>query len=180
MLVLICEGPYISIDIKLHDAKRKMNTDKSHKSLDWKYNNPFISEWKIDKTHIDHYQHTNNVAYLARQEALAWEHSRSLGLSMDDYRSLDRGMAIVQHELKYHAASHENNRIACATWIISCDSKFRLSRYFQFINIDSGQTVYSAKTQFVCIQLSTGAPKRMPQAFVSAYGKAANSGQIND
>lgn len=148
-----------------------MNTNLNF--LDWKYNEPFISEWKINTTHIDHYQHTNNVAYLARQETLAWEHSTYLGLSFSDYEKEDRAMAITQHELNYHAASHENDTLACATWILACDNKFRLSRFFQFINVETNKTVYSASTKFVCIQLSSGMPKKMPQSFISVYGKAA-------
>ena len=141
--------------------------------LDWKYNAPFISEWCIDDSHIDHYQHTNNVAYLARQEALAWEHSTCLGLSFDDYKREDRAMAITHHQLNYHLASHENDTLACATWIIACDEKCRLSRFFQFINVATNKTVYSATTQFVCIKLSSGIPIKMPPSFKSIYGNAA-------
>lgn len=147
----------------------------SHASLDqisWQYQRPFVSLWTIEESHIDHYQHTNNVAYLSRVEALAWEHSQSLGLSFADYQTIDRAMVIVQHQLNYHAPSHLADSLACATWIVSCDKKFRLSRRFEFINLKNNKTVFTAKTDFVCVSLRTGMPKLMPKTFVETYSKA--------
>ena len=141
--------------------------------LEWRHHGPFIGEWTIDVSHIDHYQHTNNLAYLARLEKLAWEHSNALGLQFADYESLDRAMVITQHELNYHLPSHLDDTLACATWIVSCDEKFRLSREFQYINIANGKTIFTAKTHFVCVSLRTGMPKRMPEAFSRIYGNVA-------
>lgn len=141
--------------------------------LNWTHPAPFISEWKIEASHIDHYQHTNNLAYLARLEKLAWEHSNAIGLRFTDYESLDRAMVITQHELNYHLPSHLNDTLACATWIVSCDEKFRLSREFQYINTVSGKTIFTAKTHFVCVSLCTGMPKRMPDDFKRIYGHVA-------
>lgn len=141
--------------------------------LDWLYPEPFISQWQIDATHIDHYQHTNNIAYLARLELLAWEHSKLLGLTFADYESLDRAMVITQHELNYHLPSHLGDTLACATWIVSCDEKFRLCREFQYISLESERTIFTAKTHFVCVSLKTGMPKKMPVAFKNIYGHVA-------
>lgn len=141
-------------------------------SLDWQQAQPFISEWIIQAEHIDHYLHTNNVAYLTRLEKLAWEHSNSLGLLFDDYKALDRAMVITKHELHYHAPSHLGDTLACATWIVKCDNKFRLQRQFQFINLSTQKTCFSATTDFVCVSLSKGLPKKMPTEFTNVYGKA--------
>lgn len=145
--------------------------DDQISELAWQHSAPFISKWKIDISHIDHYQHTNNLAYLARLEKLAWEHSNALGLQFADYERLDRAMVITQHELNYHLPSHLGDELACATWIISCDEKFRLSRAFQYINMSSGKTIFTAKTHFVCVSLRTGMPKRMPDSFKRIYGQ---------
>lgn len=145
------------------------------KQLSWQLPNPFIRLWTVKTEHIDHYEHTNNVAYLSRLESLAWEHSRSLGLHFEDYQALDRAMVITQHKLKYHAASHLGDELACATWIVECDKKFRLARRFEFINLHTDLTVFTARTDFVCVTLSSGVPKRMPRDFNIAYGNAITS-----
>jgi acyl-CoA thioester hydrolase len=153
----------------------KQNTlyEEHLRTLNWLHPKPFVCEWKIQSAHIDHYQHTNNIAYLTRLEKLAWEHSASLGLCFTDYQQLDRAMAITQHELNYHLASHLGDTLMCATWILNCDKKLRLSRQFQYINAVSGRTIFSAKTHFVCVSLRTGLPKKMPEIFQNIYGNAA-------
>jgi len=141
-------------------------------TLKWNKAEPFISDWVIDSNSIDHYQHTNNVAYLSRLEKLAWQHSNALGLSILDYQQADRAMVITKHELMYHLPSHLGDTLACATWIVFCDNKFRLRREFQFINTASKKTVFTANTDFVCVSLSSGAPKKMPAQFYNVYGGA--------
>lgn len=113
------------------------------------------------------------MAYLTQLEQLAWGHSQSLGLHFNDYVALDCAMVITQHTLNYHYASHLHDTLACATWITACDKKFRLSRQFQFINVKSQKTVFSASTEFVCVSLKSGLPKRMPPQFMDIYGTAS-------
>lgn len=153
-------------------------SDQRLLALAWQRNLPFVTTWCIQEQHIDHYEHVNNVAYVSQLETLAWQHSNYLGLSMQEYKQLDRGMVIQQHVLNYELASHLHDDIACATWIVSCDNKLRLSREFQFISLRTQKTVFTAKTHFVCVSLSTGSPKKMPKQFVEIYGSAASPHQL--
>lgn len=153
-------------------ANQKPSPMAQFATLKWQYPAPFLASWVIQKTHLDHYQHTNNVAYLTRLEKLAWEHSSALGLKFADYQTLDAAMVITQHQLNYHLPSYLGDTLVCATWIVSCDKKFRLSRYFQYINPETGSTIFSAQTQFVCVSLSTGRPKKMPESFKNIYASA--------
>ena len=145
--------------------------------LNWQLPTPFIQAWAIDDTVIDHYGHVNNVAYISQLERLAWAHSNALGLTIDQYKALDRGMAIRRHEVGYLLACHEGHTIACATWIVGCDKRLNLTRQFQFICTERQKTVFQARTEFVCIALSSGLPKRMPEVFSKTYGDALLSNQ---
>ncbi len=149
-------------------------------SLPWALPSPFVVDWRIEQQHIDHYQHTNNVAYVSMLERLAWSHSNHLGLTIDDYRELDRGMAIARHEIDYLCASHLDDELLCATWIIHCDGRLKLSRRFQFIRASDHNIVLNARTDFVCIALSSGKPKRMPSRFAQIYGDAAIAPNSDD
>ena len=161
-----------------NQVRQILNSDAQHlAALPWERDLPFVNTWTIQKEHIDHYEHVNNVAYVSQLETLAWQHSNALGLSMQKYKSLDRGMVIQQHVLNYKLPAHLGDDIACATWIVSCDLKFRLSREFQFISRHSKKTVFTAQTHFVCVSLSSGAPKRMPPEFSRVYGQAASAHQ---
>lgn len=150
----------------------------NHHELDlpWLLERPHIVPWLITPEHIDHYNHVNNVAYVAQLERVAWSHSNHLGLTIEDYQSLDRGMAISRHEIDYHAAALLDETVYCATWIVHCDSRLKLSRQFQFIRGSDKLTLLTAKTDFVCIALSSGKPKRMPKDFSDVYGQARVSG----
>lgn len=149
-----------------------MNQQTAHPEPKWLYPSPFIRTWKISSEHIDHYNHTNNVAYLARLEKLAWQHSNQLGLYFEDYQALNRAMVITHHKLHYHRASYLDDVLQCATWIEKCDAKLKLTRAFQFFNQRDANLVFSAKTDFVCVELSTGMPRKMPEKFGAIYGGA--------
>lgn len=138
----------------------------------WQLPDPHVIEWQITAEHIDHYNHVNNVAYVAQLEKVAWAHSNALGLDIATYQQLDRGMAISKHVIDYHAAALLGDHLLCATWIIHCDSRLKLSRQFQYIRSSDKRTMLTARTDFVCIALSTGKPKRMPSVFAQHYGLA--------
>lgn len=140
--------------------------------MSWLYPRPFIKHWQICAQHIDHYQHVNNVAYVSQLESTAWAHSNQLGLTIEQYQAIDRGMAISRHEINYLAAVRLGDTVDCATWILECDERLTLTRQFQFIRKSDQKTVLTAKTKFVCITLSSGKPSRMPKAFSTIYGPA--------
>ena len=47
-----------------------------------------------------------------------------------------------------------------------------MDRFFQLIRPADGATLLRARTTFVCIELSTGRPRRMPAEFLEGYGRA--------
>ncbi|MCV2883090.1 acyl-CoA thioesterase [Aestuariibacter sp. AA17] len=128
--------------------------------------------WTVTEPEIDHYQHVNNAEYVKQLERVAWSHSNSLGLTLEMYRECDRAMAIRRHEIDYLASAYLGDELLCATWIVTCDKKLKLTRQFQIIRKTDGLTILKASTQFVCIAMSTGKPKKMPTLFADIYGKA--------
>ena len=140
--------------------------------LNWMLPKPHVISWQIQPEEIDHYNHVNNVEYVSKLEQVAWSHSNALGLTIEEYQSLDRGMAISRHEIDYLSAALLNDELLCATWIVHCDRRLKLARQFQFIRPSDGATMLKARTEFVCIALSSGKPKRMPKRFADVYGNA--------
>ncbi|MNY51707.1 hypothetical protein D3C86_1873220 [compost metagenome] len=47
-----------------------------------------------------------------------------------------------------------------------------MTRRFQLIRPSDATTLLRAQTTFVCIELSSGRPKRMPAEFIEGYGAA--------
>lgn len=139
--------------------------------MSWDFDNPHTYDITVQADDIDELGHANNAIYVRWLERCAWQHSKSLGLGLEEYRELDRAMAIVHHQIDYLAAAYEGDELTMATWIVHWDKKLRMTRHFQLCRQSDGLTLLRARTTFACIELSTGRPKRMPPLFVEGYGK---------
>jgi acyl-CoA thioester hydrolase len=140
--------------------------------MTWDMSNPFVIDIKVGADDIDGLGHANNAVYVSWLERCAWRHSQSLGLDLAEYRRLDRAMAVLRHEIDYLAAAYEDQELQMATWIVESDQKLKMDRRFQLVRPEDGATLLRARTTFVCIELSSGRPKRMPTEFVEGYGSA--------
>jgi len=142
--------------------------------INWDHARPFIHEVTVEPQHIDDFQHTNNIVYLTWMAKTAWEHSKALGFDFAAYARINRGMVVRRHELDYLAPSHEGDKVLCATWITGNDGKLRLRRRFQFVKAETGVTLLRGMSEFVCINIETGRPTRMPQEFIDTYALTAH------
>lgn len=138
----------------------------------WDHPQAFVIELEVQAEHIDELGHANNAVYVTWLEQCAWQHLQSLGLGLSDYRRLDRAMAVLRHEIDYLASAFVGERLQLATWITDSDQRLKMKRSFQLIRPADRQTLLRAQTTFVCIELSSGKPRRMPVEFVEGYGKA--------
>ena len=143
----------------------------------WDHANPHILHTQVAPGDIDGLNHTNNAVYVQWCEQSAWSHSRALGLDLQRYRELDRAMAVLHSEYNYLAASREGEQIAVGTWIVDWDRKLSMTRHFQVIRVDDGITLLRGIVRFVCIELSTGKPRRLPREFIGGYGSVVLSEQ---
>jgi len=141
-------------------------------SIAWDHPAPFTREYEVKTADIDGLQHTNNTVYVKWCEQAAWAHSVALGLNLDRYRQLDRAMAIRRSEYDYLQASQAGDKVIAGTWITGWDRRLTMLRRFQIVRPADGVTLLRGSMHFVCIQISTGRPRRMPAAFIEGYGPA--------
>lgn len=144
----------------------------TQRDLAWDHPGPFTLYSRVKAEDIDGLQHTNNAVYVKWCEQTAWAHSGALGLDLDTYRRLDRAMAITHSEYHYLQASREGDEIAVGTWILAWDGRITMRRGFQVIRVGDGATLLRGAMRFVCIELSTGRPRRLPPEFIAGYGPA--------
>jgi acyl-CoA thioester hydrolase len=140
--------------------------------VNWDKSTPFVVSIRVDSSDIDELGHVNNAAYVRWLERCAWRHSESLGLGVAEYKTLDRAMVVLRHEIDYLAAAYLHDEVMVATWIVASDNKLRLTRHFQIMRANDQATLLRARSNFVCIELSSGKARRMPEIFVETYGKA--------
>lgn len=139
---------------------------------DWDYPSPFTLALTPAREHIDGLDHTNNAVYVQWCEQAGWAHSEALGLSLDDYRRLDRAMAIREGHYEYLLPSVEGDALVLGTWLTASDGKLTMERRFQLKRTSDGVTLMRGRWALICIEISSGRPKRMPAEFVAVYDAA--------
>ena len=138
-------------------------------SIQWDVAHPFTLPLIVAAEEIDDYRHVNNAAYVRWLDRCAWAHSAAAGISIEDCKGMDRGMAVRRSELEYLAPAFLNDSIIVATWITHNDRRLRINRSFQVVAAGTGKTLLRASLEYVCLMLSTGRPVRMPPEFAKRY-----------
>lgn len=136
---------------------------------EWDLPDPFTIEVLAGPETIDSYGHVNNTVYIGWLEQCAWAHSEAVGFSEARCIEMKRGMAVRNLNVEYLAACYEGDRILVANWLVTNDGKLRATRRFQLINQTRGQIALRGEVLYVCMNLETGRPVRLPAEFVAAY-----------
>jgi acyl-CoA thioester hydrolase len=89
---------------------------------------------------------------------------------------MDRAMAIRQATYDYLLPTRQGEALILATWLTGSDGKLAMTRCFQLRRDADGATVLRGRWELVCIELSSGRARRMPEAFLSVYGAALVAG----
>lgn len=138
-------------------------------AADWDLPNPHVVTLEVVASDIDAYDHVNNAVYLSWFDRVAWAHSASLGIELEECVRIRRGMAAHRTEIDYQRAAVLGDRVSVGTWIVSTDGKLRVERRFQVRRAPEAQTLARARTDYVCINLDSGRATRMPESFSKAY-----------
>lgn len=135
----------------------------------WDLPSPFIHRVSAQGTDIDAYGHVNNSVYLRWLDETAWAHSTALGVTPEDCVKLCRGMVVWKSQLNYLAPAFAGDALEVATWLVFVDARLRADRRFQIVRAADRRTVLRGLIHYVCADLESGRPKRMPAAFAENY-----------
>ena len=136
----------------------------------WDFVDPFLWPVTVEAAHIDALAHTRNTHYVEWCMEAGWAHTTALGLGAEDYQRLDRAMALTHAEYDYLKATRAGDQLLVGTWITDWAGKMKMTRRLQVVCEQTGETVFRGTLEFVCIEISTGAPKRPPKEFIDIYG----------
>lgn len=137
--------------------------------MSWDHPTPFIHRIKVTADAIDRMQHVNNARYLQYLEDAAWAHTLHLGLSWERYEELGCGVVAHRTEIDYLQAALLDDELEIGTWCSGNDGRLRLERSYQIRRPRDDANIVRARTQWICVDLSSGRPRRMPAAFIEAY-----------
>jgi acyl-CoA thioester hydrolase len=117
----------------------------------------------------DTYGHVNNAVYLEWLDAAAWAHSAALGVPPEQCVAARRGMVVQRSQLHYLAPAFAGYALEVATWIVFTDGRLRVDRRFQVLRPRDGRTLLRGLIHYVCADLDSGRPCRMPAEFRARY-----------
>lgn len=143
--------------------------------MSWDHPQPFTLAVVPQDDDIDGLDHVNNAVYVRWCEQAGWAHSEALGLSLADYRRLDRAMAIRAAHYDYVLPGLAGERLTIGTWLTASDGKLNMTRAFQVRRDGDGATLMRGRWDLVCIDISGGRPRRMPADFIRVYDAAVVS-----
>lgn len=129
----------------------------------------FGKTFEVSEQELDGFGHVNNAVYLQWLDATVWEHTRHVGLCEKTCVELNRGMAVMRHEIDYIASAYLGDEVVVFNWISANDERLRATRTFQVVRIQDQKTILRAKTDYICTNLENGRPARMPEAFKTGY-----------
>ncbi|MEM7217062.1 MAG: thioesterase family protein [Pseudomonadota bacterium] len=141
----------------------------------WDHPAPFVVEHRVQPEEIDELGHVNNVHYLDWLQRCAWEHSAAVGYDVQQMRTVDRAMVVKEVRMHYLRATHAGDVLLIGDWLVANDGRLRATRRFQILRENDDVTVMRAEIDYVCIEVSSGRPKRMPPEFTRAYEVAATT-----
>lgn len=143
--------------------------------MTWDYANPYTLAVAPQQADIDGLNHTNNAVYVHWCERIGWAHSIALGMDLAAWQALDRAWVIRHAEYDYTLPTLRGEALTLGTWLTQCDGKLTMERRFQLVRDADGQTVLRGRWSLVCVEISSGRARRMPEAFARAYGPAVVS-----
>jgi acyl-CoA thioester hydrolase len=137
--------------------------------MSWDLDGPHVLRVRALPEHIDGYGHVNNAVYVRWLDECAWSHSTALGLPPQACSALGRGMAVWRTQVNYLRPAFDGDEIEIGTWLLRNDGRLRIDRRFQMRRVADGETLLVALIHYVCIDLKSGRPARMPAEFIERY-----------
>ncbi|AYA04388.1 acyl-CoA thioesterase [Acinetobacter sp. WCHAc010034] len=122
----------------------------------------------VQPEHIDVLGHVNNVVYLSWMQDAATAHIEALGLGLKEYLELKHAMVAVEHHVQYRKAALQGEEIILRTWLNDINALYSFRQY-AFYRPSDRAVLFMGNTQWACIEIATGRPKRMSPTFMQAY-----------
>jgi acyl-CoA thioester hydrolase len=126
-------------------------------------------EIQVKPDDIDVLGHVNNCEYLKWLEQAAWSHCEALGLNFAVWQQLGAAWVARRTEIEYLTPALLDDRLLVETGIVDNSQKTSMVRGYRILRPVDNKSIVTASTQWICVNLATGRPMRMPPAFVAAF-----------
>ena len=124
----------------------------------------------IPESAIDENGHVNNVAYVQWMQDIAVEHYESIG-GTNPMQLVGATWVVREHRIEYLLPAFAGEKIQIKTWVENI-RRVRSLRKYEFIRTADGKTLVRGETDWVFVDLHTGAPRAIPDEVSKVFAEA--------
>ena len=124
----------------------------------------------IPASTIDENGHANNVAYVQWMQDIAVEHYESIG-GTKPTQMVGATWVVREHRIEYLLPAFAGEEIEIKTWVENI-RRVRSLRKYEFIRNTDAKTLVRGETDWVFVDLQTGAPRAIPDEVSKVFAEA--------
>ena len=123
----------------------------------------------IPQSAIDENGHVNNVAYVQWMQDIAVEHYSSIGGV--EVQGSEVTWVVREHKIEYLFPAFAQEEIEIRTWVENI-RRVRSLRKYEFVRKSDGKMLVRGETDWVFVDVKTGAPRAVPDEVVKIFSFA--------
>ena len=124
----------------------------------------------IPESAIDENGHVNNVAYMQWMQDIAVEHYESIG-GTNPMQLVGATWVVREHRIEYLLPAFAGEEIEIKTWVENI-RRVRSLRKYEFMRKADGQVIVRGETDWVFVDVKTGAPRAIPEEVSKVFAAA--------
>jgi acyl-CoA thioester hydrolase len=133
--------------------------------------NAFTHRFCVPASDIDELGHAGNVAWVRWVNEAAGEHSRAVGLGLEEYRAMGLVWVVRKHQIEYLGQALGGEALAAVTWVASLRGATSLRRtLFRRAGEGAAPVLARAETTWALLSIPSGRPTRIPRELLERYG----------
>jgi len=132
--------------------------------------NIYTKTFIIPENAIDENGHVNNVAYVQWMQDIAVEHYESIGGTRPT-QLVGATWVVREHRIEYLLPAFAGEAIEIKTWVENI-RRVRSLRKYEFMRIADKKTLVRGETDWVFVDMQTGAPRAIPDEVSKVFAEA--------
>lgn len=126
------------------------------------------SRLRVRSCDVDSFGHVNNSVYLKYCEGARNDYMLDRGLTFADFQSWNAGPVLTSALLNFRAPAVTDDELDVQGYLL-VDSRIRFHIDHRIVRTRDEALVCEAKLDFAFVDLTTGRPCRIPEAFRAAF-----------
>ncbi len=132
---------------------------------------------RVEWRDVDPVGHVNNAVYLNYASDCGMQIARAYGWSFNEVHAMGYGKVARRHAIEYRAGAVCDDELEISTWL-SHMRRASAIRHYVMHRVTDGKLIARVRTMGVWVNLKTGEPARIPEAYKQAF--APNTVRLTD